>query len=58
MLLERKSDTCLKKNKYSDIIRMVYEDFFCIGLGTTNVEKVIKLVLEKVAGIECDRLPN
>ena len=51
MLLERKSDTCLKKNKYSDIIRMVYEDFFCIGLGTMNVEKVIKLVLEKVAGI-------
>ena len=26
------------------------------GLSTRNVEKLIKLVLEKLAGIECDRL--
>ena len=29
-----------------------------MGLDTMNVEKVIKLVLGNVAGIECDRLPN
>ena len=45
-----------EKNKYSDIIRMVYEDILCMGLSTRNVEKVIKLVLEKLAGIECNRL--
>ena len=27
-----------------------------MGLSTRNVEKVIKLVLEKLAGIKCDRL--
>ena len=27
-------------------------------LSTRNVEKVIKIVLEKLAGIECDRLPK
>ena len=44
-----------EKNKYSDIIRMVYEDILCMDLSTRNVEKIIKLVLEKLAGIECDR---
>ena len=29
-----------------------------MGLCTHNVEKVIKIVLEKLAGIECDRLPK
>ena len=37
---------------------MVYEDILCTGLSTRNVEKVIKLVLEKLAGIECDQLPE
>ena len=35
---------------------MVYEDILCMGLTTRNVEKVIKIVLEKLAGIECNRL--
>ena len=34
----------LKKNKYSDIIRMVHEDILCMGLSTKNVEKVNKFV--------------
>ena len=29
----------------------------CMG-STRNVEKVIKIVLEKLAGIECERLPK
>ena len=47
-----------KNNRYCDKIRMVYEDILCMGLSTWNVEKVIKIVLEKLAGIECDRLPK
>ena len=47
-----------KNNRYCDKIRMVYEDILCMGLCTHNVEKVIKIVLEKLAGIECDRLPK
>ena len=34
----------LKKNKYSDIIKMVREDILCMGLSTMNVEKVNKFV--------------
>ena len=45
-----------EKSKYSDIIRIVFEDILCMGLSTRNVEKVIKLVLEKLAGIEYDCL--
>ena len=36
---------------------MVHEDIICMG-STRNVEKVIKIVLEKSAGIECERLPK
>ena len=36
---------------------MVYEDIMCMD-STRNVEKVIKIVLEKLAGIECERLPK
>ena len=35
---------------------MVYEDILCMGLTTRNVEKVTKIVLEKLADIECNRL--
>ena len=37
---------------------MVYEGIFCMGLSTWNVEKVMKIVPEELAGIECDRLPK
>ena len=37
---------------------MVYEDILCMGLSTRNVKKVIKIVLEKLAGVECERLPK
>ena len=48
----------LKNNRYCDKIRMVYEDILCMGLSTQNVDKVSKIVLEKLEGIECDQLPN
>ena len=47
-----------ENNKYTDTIRMVYEDTLCMGLSNRNVEKVIKIVLEKLASTECDRLPK
>ena len=47
-----------ENSKYTDTIRTVYEDILCKGLSTRNVEKVIKIVLQKFAGIECDRLQN
>ena len=56
--LQHKKISFFEKNKYSDIIRMVYEDILCMGLSTRNVEKVIKLLLEKLAGTEYDRLPK
>ena len=47
-----------KNNRYCDKIRMVYENILYMGLSTWNVQKVIKIVLEKLAGVECDRLPK
>ena len=65
MMLNEKIDTflsreicCFEKGKYNDVIRMVYEDILMMGVSTRNVEKVIRLVLEKVAGIKVDRLPS
>ena len=45
-------------NNNTDIIRMRYKNTLCMGLSTGKVEKIIKIVLEKLAGVECDRLPK
>ena len=37
---------------------MVYEHKLRMGFSTRNVEKLIKIVLEKFTGTECDRLPK
>ena len=47
-----------ENRKYIDTTRMVYEDMLRMGLSTRNVEKLIKIVLEKFTGTECDRLPK
>ena len=64
-MLNEKIDTflsreicCFEKGRYKDVIRMVYEDILMMGVSTRNVERVIRLVLEKVAGIKVDRLPS
>ena len=36
----------------------MYEDLLCFVVSSRNVEKVIRIVLEKLAGIICDRLPK
>ena len=49
---------CFEKGKYKDVIRMVYDDLLMLGVSTRKVERVIRLALEKVAGIKVDRLPS
>ena len=47
-----------QNKKYTNKIRSVYEDLLCFGESSRNVEKVVRIVLEKLAGITCDRLPK
>ena len=47
-----------ENRKYIDTTRMVYEDILLMGFSNRNVEKLIKIVLEKFSGTECDRLPK
>ena len=39
------------------MILLIRHSYLMIGASARNVEKVIRLVLEKVAGIKIDRLP-
>ena len=45
----------VSNGQYNDNIRMVYEDLLCMGLSSCNVEKVIRVVLKQLAGVEVDR---
>ncbi|XP_066914210.1 uncharacterized protein [Clytia hemisphaerica] len=64
--LEEKIGSFLKDNevqvfkdgKYSDEIRQVYEDLLCYGLGSRNIESVIRTVMSKLTGMEVGRLPK
>ena len=47
-----------QNKKYTNKIRSVYEDLLCFGVSSRNVEKVVRIVLEKLAGITYDRLPK
>ena len=49
---------CFRNGEYSDSVREVYEDLLCMGVGTANVEEIIRTVLKKLANMECDRLPK
>ena len=37
---------------------MVYEDLLCTGLSSGNIEKRVRLILEKLANAEVGRLPK
>ena len=43
---------------YNDNVRMVYEVLMCLGIGSRNVEKAIRIVLKKLANLEVGRLPK
>ena len=47
-----------KNGKYIDDVRMVHEDLLSMVLSTRNVERCVKLVLEKLAKAEVERLPK
>ena len=46
------------KNTYKKEIREVYQDIMTLVGGANNVEKIVREVLEKIAGLEVDRLPK
>ena len=37
---------------------MIYEDLRCMGLSTGNIEKHVRLILEKLRNVEVGRLPK
>ena len=47
-----------ENGKYNDDIQMVYEDLLSMGLISRNVEKCVRLVLEKLAKVKVGRLPK
>ena len=47
-----------KNGKYNDDVRMVYEDLLSTRLSTRNVERCVRLVLEKLAEAKVGRLPK
>ena len=56
---EKKRLTLLEKGQYSNNVRAEYEDLLCIGCVSGNkIEKVIHVVLTKIARLEVDKLPK
>ena len=47
-----------ENGQYTHDIRMIYEDLLCMGLSTRNIEKSVRLILEKLAKVEVGRLPK
>ena len=47
-----------ENGKYNVDIRMVYKDLLSMGLSSRNVEKCVRLVLEKLAKVKAGRLPK
>ena len=56
--LQRDVVKTFHNGRYTDEIRAVYEDLLCWGVGTENIQNVVRTVLEKLAGLECERLPK
>ena len=43
---------------YSDAVREVYLDLMCLRVGSRNVERIVRLVLQKMTGKDVGRLPG
>ena len=56
--LETPAVKTFHNGKYTDEIRAVYEDLLCWSVGINNVGNVVRTVIEKLVGLECERLPN
>ena len=47
-----------ENGQYTHDIRMIYENLLCMGLSTPNIEKSVRLILEKCAKVEVGRSPK
>lgn len=47
-----------QEGKYNDSVREVYSALLSMNVGVSNVEKIVRLVLEKMAHVKVDRLPK
>ena len=50
--------TTFHQGKYTDNVREVYMRLQSLNVGRRNIEKVIRTVLTKLAGVDIDRLPS
>ena len=56
---ENKKLTLFQKGQYSNNVRAAYQDLVSDGgVSANKVEKVVNIVLTKIAGVQVDRLPK
>ena len=55
---KRRKLSVFENGQYTHGVRMIYEDLLCMGLSTRNIEKCVRLILEKLANVEVGRLPK
>ena len=56
---ENKKLTIFQKGQYSNKVRAAYQDLVSDGgVNANKVEKVVNIVLTKIAGVQVDRLPK
>ena len=48
----------MENGRYTDDVRVVYQDLVCMGVGVNNVEKVVQSVLANIAKVKVDCLPK
>ena len=48
----------MKGGVYKPEIRRVYAEIMSMGVGAKNVERIVRCVLNKIAGVNVDRLPK
>ena len=56
--MQDKAVETFQNGKYTDTVRDVYEDLLCMGVSAENCEKVVREVLEEMAGVTVGRLPK
>ena len=47
-----------RNNRYTDAVRATYQDLVGMGVGTDNVERVIKSVLDNLTNLKVDCFPK
>ena len=47
-----------RNNRYTDAVRATYQDLVGMGVGTDNVEPVIKSVLDNLTNLKVDCFPK